>query len=160
MADIQMRACLGGPVGDEVQLIVNNDFLKTFLGDIVSANLGTNLPGPAFNATLGLYQNGLVPDVNTTFADLVECNFTGYSRSSNLTFSTVGFDDQGNVICVADAPTPFHATASDNQTVQGAFLATAADANVAIAAGQVTPPIGITSGLLIPATVTLQMGNS
>ena len=160
--DLQARACLGGPVADEIQLIVPNGELETLLGMFIDSNLA-NGAGPFFNATLGLYQNGFVPSPTfnqTLGSDIQECNFTGYSRSANLTFSVVGFDDGGNVVCVADAPTPFHATADDNQTIQGCFLAEGGDANTVIAAGQITPAIGVTAGLLIPGTVTLQIGNS
>lgn len=158
--DIQARACIGGPATDEIQLVINNATLLELMGDLVSSNLGTNLPGVFNNCTFGLYQNGFVPDENFSFSDLTECNFTGYSRSANLTFSVAGFDDAGNVVAVADIPTPFHATADDNQTIQGCFLCTNADANIALAAGQISPALNVMNGTLYPATCTLQIGNS
>ena len=159
--DIQARAAIGGPAPDDVQLVLNTPTLQEILGDIVSANLGTNLPGPFFNCTFGLYQNGLIPDENTTFEELIECNFPGYSRSDALTFSGVGLDDQGNIVVVADVPDAFQCTGDpDSQQVRGCYIATAGDANVTLGAAALADAIDLANGTLIPATLTVQIGNS
>lgn len=158
--DIQARACIGGPATDEVKLIVNGPTLTTLVGDLVSANLGVAPPGIFNGATFGAYQNGLIPDENTTFGDLVECNFTGYSRSANLTFSPAGLDDQGNHVVVADMPDAWQCTGDTDQQIQGVFLSPNDDANVALAAGALDTPISLANGTLVPGTVTLQVGNS
>lgn len=158
--DIQGRACIGGPSTDEVKLTVNGPTLGVLAGDLVSGNLGTNVPGLFNNCTFGAFQNGLIPDEGTEFSDLVECNFPGYTRSANLTFSAAGLDDRGNHVVVADMPDAWQCTGDTDQEIRGVFISPNADANATLAAGALTDAISLANGTLVPATVTLQVGNS
>lgn len=159
MFDIQGRAEMGGPIAsDAIQLVVTDDCLNRIVGDLVADV--ANVAGIFHNCTAHLYQNGFAPVQNMTAADLVECNFTGYAASENLTF-TSGIDDQGNHVAVADAPTPFVSTdAAPNQSIRGVYLLDHNATPRLLAAGAISPAVEPLNGQVIPFTATLQVGNS
>lgn len=159
MFDLQAKVALGGSRGDEVKMVVTGALLGTLVGQLVDSNLA-NGTGAFFDAKVGFYQNGLVPDENTDFADLVESNFTGYDRSANVTFSPAGLDESGHHVTVGDVPVPFQCTGDTDQQIMGVFLSPADGSNVTLASGSLDTPISLANGTLIPVTVVLQVGNS
>jgi len=89
---------------------ISKDWLMRLVTDMkLNAEDGYN--GPLDGATILLFKNNYLPTKDTVLADLTECTFTGYSRSSAVTWATpqmssetgvpVIYGDQKSFICTA-----------------------------------------------------------
>jgi len=93
-------------------------------------------------AKIHLYTANLVPDENTTLADLVasECTFVGYSAKT-WTPSAPYVDPNGNVVA-GGAVTFIATTGLPNETIYGAYLTDTAAATL-LGAWALDAPVGI-----------------
>lgn len=100
--------------------------LQRFLS-IFKADSGTPEDGPLLDAKVILYSNQVVPAIGTLLADLGECTFTGYARSTVVTWGDPFTSLQtGLPIMVGDMKT-FTCSGGDGEQVAG-FALVSADA--------------------------------
>lgn len=107
---------------------------------ILAALINTGAPFEA--PIVKLFQNDVVPDVNTVLADLDEADFAGYADVNGPTWGTPYIDVDGNALVtaashefVASGPTPAN-------TIYGWYM-TDDPATKLLAAYRFSTPVGI-----------------
>jgi hypothetical protein len=100
--------------------LTQTGYLSDYARNQLVINLNTLMSS---SDILGLFQNNVTPTPATTFAELVECNFPGYSAKV-ATISWSRDAGTGNYAGQAAVATPFNANASTTpaQTAYGWFL--------------------------------------
>ncbi len=158
MFDIQARVSFGGGATTDLPLTAIAVLLDQLVGDLVAA---APLATGRFNGcTAHLFKTVAAISEDTLKTDLTESTFPGYAASAALVFSAAGVDDAGNHVVVADVPAAWHCTGDPvGEQIFGFYLLGAGAAPLLCAVSFDTP-ISVVLDQIIPATVTLQVGNS
>lgn len=152
--DLQCRLKLGGSAGTDLTLVAVSPFLQKILTALVTSPIG----GTIQPYDIHTYQNPFSFTQGTVVGDLTESAYPGYAEQGGTAWSPPGFDDDGNVVMVADLPVPFQVTADPAGELLAGVYILDADGDLAFGLG-LDVPIALTDGLLIPMTFVFQLGN-
>jgi len=154
--DLQCRLQLGGSPGSDLVLVATSGWLLKALDFLSVTPAPATIPLSAYE--VHSYLNPFVFDKDTVVGDLTESVYPGYASQVGNPWSPVGTDDNDNVVCVADLPAPWQVTGDPAGELLAGVYVLDGDGDLAFGVG-LTEPIALVNGLLIPATLIIQLGN-
>lgn len=118
-------------------MIQKTSYFDSLILSVLSEHLTTGgFSGPLYNLTLALLQAPLTLTPATTWEQLTECTFSGYSRVTGLTWGVPLLQPDGTYTILSQLATFYASAASDfvQNTVAGwALIDTAASPNLIMA---------------------------